>query len=471
MKKNKLFWILTVVCVLNFAAHLYFYPSLPDIVPTHWGASGQVNGWGPKSTVLILAALPFAMLILFEVIRKIDPKHQNFEKFGKVWNLCVVLFTVMMAAFSWLSELAVFGKLPDSSNLVSILVCGGIGVLFIILGNFMPQIKQNYTFGCRTPWALNDEHNWQRTQRMGGYTFVVMGIVLLVLAFLGGLLGDIATLIVLLVAVFGFFFATVSSRMVGLIGSSNNPVSGMAIATLLVSTLLLKNTGNDGAMGMVTAISIGGIICVVAAIAGDISQDLKTGFLVGATPKKQQIGEILGVICSAIAIGSIMYLLNSAWGYGSAELPAPQAMLMKMVVEGVMLGNLPWNLVLIGVFLSLAMWILGIPVLAVAIGVYLPIHLSAPIMVGGLLRRYMESRNFADAAERTNCVQSGVLYSSGLIAGEGLIGILLAILAVMDLDLDMSKTINLGNVGGLVVFALLVATIYAACQKGRKSRP
>lgn len=133
----------------------------------------------------------------------------------------------------------------------------------------------------------------------------------------------------LLVAVFGFFFATVSSRMVGLIGSSNNPVSGMAIATLLVSALLLKNTGNDGAMGMVTAISIGGIICVVAAIAGDISQDLKTGFLVGATPKKQQIGEILGVICSAIAIGSIMYLLNSAWGYGSAELPAPQAMLMK----------------------------------------------------------------------------------------------------------------------------------------------
>ena len=128
MKKNKLFWILTVVCVLNFAAHLYFYPSLPDIVPTHWGANGQVNGWGPKSTVLILAALPFAMLILLEVIRKIDPKHQNFEKFGKVWNLFVVLFTVMMAAFSWLSDLAVFGKLPDSSNLVSILVCGGIGV-------------------------------------------------------------------------------------------------------------------------------------------------------------------------------------------------------------------------------------------------------------------------------------------------------------------------------------------------------
>ena len=143
------------------------------------------------------------MLILFEVLRKLDPQHQNFEKFGKVWNLCVVLFTVMIVAFSWLSDLAVFGKLPDSSNLVSILVCGGSGVLFIILGNFMPQIKQNNTFGCFTPWALNDEHNWQRTQRMGGYTFVVMGNVLLVLAFLGGLLGDIATLIVLLSAVLG----------------------------------------------------------------------------------------------------------------------------------------------------------------------------------------------------------------------------------------------------------------------------
>lgn len=319
-------------------------------------------------------------------------------------------------------------------------------------------------FGQNGASTLRTEQNLSMKTLIGGILFIIAALWALPMIPLNAFGA-------LLVAVFGFFFATVSSRMVGLIGSSNNPVSGMAIATLLVSTLLLKNTGNDGAMGMVTAISIGGIICVVAAIAGDISQDLKTGFLVGATPKKQQIGEILGVICSAIAIGSIMYLLNSAWGYGSAELPAPQAMLMKMVVEGVMLGNLPWNLVLIGVFLSLAMWILGIPVLAVAIGVYLPIHLSAPIMVGGLLRRYMESRNFADAAERTNCVQSGVLYSSGLIAGEGLIGILLAILAVMDLDLDMSKTINLGNVGGLVVFALLVATIYAACQKGRKSRP
>ncbi len=271
-----------------------------------------------------------------------------------------------------------------------------------------------------------------------------------------------------LVAIFGFFFATVSSRMVGLIGSSNNPVSGMAIATLLISTMLLKNTGTTGAPGMMTAISIGGIICVIAAIAGDISQDLKTGFLVGATPKKQQIGEVIGVVFSAIVIGGIMYLLNSAWGYGSQELPAPQAVLMKMVVEGVMLGNLPWNLVLIGVFLSVAMWILGIPVLAVAIGVYLPIHLSAPIMVGGVLRRFIETRKYADEEEKNNCMQSGVLYSSGLIAGEGLVGILLAVLAVLNINPDMSKSISLGNAGGIAFFAVLVVTIYLYCLKGRK---
>ena len=203
MKKNKLFWILTVGCVLNFAAHLYFYPSLPDIVPTHWGANGQVNGWGPKSTILILAALPFVMLVMLEVIRKIDPKHQNFERFGKVWNIFITLFVLFTCGMTWLTELTVFDVLPGSSNMISIVVCGGIGVMFVILGNFMPNIKQNYTFGCRTPWALNDEHNWQRTQRMGGITFIVMGIALIVVAFLGSLLGDTGALILLLGAVCG----------------------------------------------------------------------------------------------------------------------------------------------------------------------------------------------------------------------------------------------------------------------------
>ncbi len=270
----------------------------------------------------------------------------------------------------------------------------------------------------------------------------------------------------LIIIIFGFFFATVSSRMVGLIGSSNNPVSGMAIATLLIATLILKATGTDGSTGMIGAITIGSVICIIAAIAGDTSQDLKTGFLLGATPKKQQIGEIIGCVVSAIAIGGILYLLNSAWGYGSAELAAPQATLMKMVVEGVMGGNLPWALVFTGVFIAIVIEILGIPVLPFAIGLYLPIHLSTPIMAGGLIRWFLEKRKYKDEKAKTDCVQSGVLYTSGLIAGEGIVGIILAVLAVIPFKggsvgeaIDISSKISLGNIGGLVFFALLLLSI------------
>ena len=278
----------------------------------------------------------------------------------------------------------------------------------------------------------------------------------------------------LIVILFGFFFATVSSRMVGLIGSSNNPVSGMAIATLLIATLLLKVTGNADINGMIAAIVIGGIICIIAAIAGDTSQDLKTGFLVGSTPWKQQIGEIVGVVVSSVAIGAILYLLSKAWGgYGTADLPAPQAVLMKMIVEGVMGGNLPWNLVLTGVFIAIVVEVLGIPVLPFAIGLYLPIYLSVPMMLGGAVRWIMEKRKYASDKEKNEVVQSGVLYCSGLIAGEGLVGILLAVLAVIPAGLgaegqelyvsdkiDLSGILNIGSIGGLIVFALILVSIY-----------
>ena len=143
-----------------------------------------------------------------------------------------------------------------------------------------------------------------------------------------------------------------------------------------------------GHTGMLGAIAIGSIICMVASIAGDTSQDLKTGYLLGATPRKQQYGEIIGVVAASLAIGGVLYLLNAAWGYGSQELPAPQAMLMKMVVEGVMEATLPWTLVLIGVGLAIVAEIVRIPVLPFAVGLYLPIHLSTGIMAGGLVRLF-----------------------------------------------------------------------------------
>ena len=262
-----------------------------------------------------------------------------------------------------------------------------------------------------------------------------------------------------IIVIFGFFFATVSSRMVGLIGSSNNPVSGMAIATLLIATIAIKASGDSGITGMTGAIAIGSVICIVAAIAGDTSQDLKTGFLLGATPKKQQIGELVGVVASGLAIGGVLYLLNTAYGYGGAEVPAPQATLMKMIVEGIMGGNLPWNLVFIGVFLAIGLEILRIPVMPFAIGLYLPIYLHATIMIGGVVRLLMDSRKNVDEKTKERQSTDGTLYCAGMIAGEGLVGIALAILTVFGVSLDLSGKVNLGNLGGVVLMVLMILSL------------
>ncbi|MBQ7780704.1 MAG: oligopeptide transporter, OPT family [Lachnospiraceae bacterium] len=267
-----------------------------------------------------------------------------------------------------------------------------------------------------------------------------------------------------IIVIFGFFFATVSSRMVGLVGSSNNPVSGMAIATLLIATVILKMTGDSGVHGMQGAIAIGSIICIVAAISGDTSQDLKTGYLLGSTPRKQQIGEVIGVVASALAIGATLYLLDQAWGFGSQELGAPQATLMKMIIEGVMDSNLPWGLVFIGVCLAVVVEILGIPVLPFAIGVYLPVQLNACIMVGGLVRLAFDKMKRKEE-EKKEIISDGILFCSGMIAGEGLVGILLALLAVVGVDkaIDLSKYLNLppvvSSIGSLVVFGLVILSL------------
>jgi len=218
-----------------------------------------------------------------------------------------------------------------------------------------------------------------------------------------------------------------------------------------------------GAHGMQAAIAIGSIICIVAAISGDTSQDLKTGYILGATPKKQQIGEVIGVVASALAIGFTLNLLNSAWGFGSEELAAPQATLMKMVIEGIMDGNLPWGLILIGVFIAIVVEVIGIPVLPFAIGVYLPVQLNACIMVGGLIRLAFDRMKNKEKQERIT--NDGVLFCSGMIAGEGLVGILLAVLTVFGVSdaLDLSGVLNLpawaSSVGALVVFALVILSL------------
>lgn len=273
----------------------------------------------------------------------------------------------------------------------------------------------------------------------------------------------------LIIVVFGFFFATVSSRMVGLIGSSNNPVSGMTIATLLFATVILKATGTTGLTGMVGAISIGGIICIVAAIAGDASQDLKTGFIVGATPSKQQVGEIIGVVASSAAIGFVLYLLNEAWGYGTEKIPAAQATMMKMLVEGIMNEELPWAMILIGVFVAIVVEILKMPVMPFAVGMYLPFSLSAGIMAGGIVRIFVEKRKGTEEQKKAR-TDRGLLFTSGMIAGEGIIGILLAVFAVVKIDSKIILPFHLPQVGSLVLYIALLVLLYVVCMKADKEK-
>jgi putative OPT family oligopeptide transporter len=263
-----------------------------------------------------------------------------------------------------------------------------------------------------------------------------------------------------LVVIFSFFFVTVSSRIVGLVGSSSNPASGMTIATLLATSLIFLKLGWTGQTGMVAALSVGAVVCVAICIAGDTSQDLKTGYLVGATPMKQQIGEFLGVMTAASVVGWTVLILHRGYGIGSAELPAPQATLMSMVVKGVMTGAVPWAFVFIGMVTALVVELMKISSLPFAVGLYLPIELSTPIIIGGVLRGIVQ-RKTADN-EALEYQEKGVLYSSGMIAGDALVGILLAVFAWQGINLQFAKGWMgaFSRWGTLLIFALLTASLW-----------
>ena len=384
---------------------------------------------------------------------------------------------------SWLVliPILVFSGGSDASPVVAAFAEGGAGAVWssyiryigagalaaggiISLCKSFPTIVKTFAGAMKSMKGAGASSNERTAQDINIKIVVVAIIVLTLLIWLIPAI-PVNLLGAAIIVVFGFFFATVSSRMVGLVGSSNNPVSGMSIATLLIATLVLKITGMSGPTGMASAIAIGSIICIVSAIAGDTSQDLKTGYILGATPKKQQMGELIGVTASALAIGGTLYLLDKAWGFGSDELGAPQATLMKMIVEGVMGGDLPWTLVFIGVFIAVAVEVVGIPVLPFAIGVYLPVHLNACIMVGGIIRLAMDKIKGKKAEHKEEIVNDGILFCSGMIAGEGLVGIILALLAVFGLDqaLNLSERFGIpqtvSDLGGLLLFALIILTV------------
>jgi putative OPT family oligopeptide transporter len=261
---------------------------------------------------------------------------------------------------------------------------------------------------------------------------VVAGLIVAVLLLLilsPGVLGFLDDYLVkavaaLLIAVFAFFFVTVSSRIVGLVGVTSNPTSGMTIAALLGTSFTFYLMGWTDLAGKATALMVGTSVCIAASIAGDTSQDLKTGFLLGATPRRQQLGEILGVMTSTFFVCWTVSVLDASLGLGSKELPAPQATLMKLVISGVIEQNLPWTLILIGVGITaVAAWF-RLPLLAFAVGVYLPLSTMAPVFIGGMLR-YLLTRKRDEATSRSRR-ENGVLFASGLVGGEGLMGVLVA---------------------------------------------
>ena len=321
-----------------------------------------------------------------------------------------------------------------------------------------PTIIKAFTGSIKGVSKSNKGKTNERTNTDLDIRFVLISIAVLIL--LIWLIPSIPVTIVgaVLIVIFGFFFSAVSSRMVGLVGSSNNPVSGMTIATVLIATFCLKLTGDVGAHGMQGAIAIGSIICIAACMAGDTSQDLKTGYILGATPKKQQIGEIMGTVAAALAIGSVMILLDSAFGFGTDKLAAPQATMMKMIIEGVMSGNLPWGLIFIGVFIAVVIELLGVPALPVAIGLYLPLELSAPIMFGGFIKFIVEKIGGKQKDESSK----GILFCSGLIAGEGILGVVLAILTVTGVTdkINISSIVPTGNITSLIVLIGIGALVF-----------
>lgn len=315
-----------------------------------------------------------------------------------------------------------------------------------------------------------------RTDDDVSFPFLLSGValVILVIALVPNIIGTVDSgpmrlIAAVCIAVFAFFFVVVSSRIVGFVGVSSNPTSGMTIVTLIGTSLLFYAMGWRDMTGQVTVLTIGTVVCVAASIAGDTSQDLKTGFLLGATPKYQQRGELLGVLTSAIFVAGAVIVLHAQYGVGSAELPAPQATLMKTVIEGILSADIPWTLVVVGGMMALIVELFGVSALPFAVGLYLPLSTLTPIFAGGILRRLIERRYGRDEHELHEARERGILYSSGLIAGEGLTAVGVAAFAFfLNRKPEGIGHEWMGGMGGYISLAIFVGLGFLLFRSAKK---
>ncbi len=322
----------------------------------------------------------------------------------------------------------------------------------------------------------NAQEQRKRTQTDLPITVLGIGILIIITIIILSpqIIGiDTGVIIRLIAAVcivfFSFCFVTVSSRIVGLVGVTSNPTSGMTIVTLLGTSLLFYAMGWTDVLGQVTVLTIGTVVCVGASIAGDISQDLKAGYIIGATPKRQQTAELIGVLTSAFAIAAAVWLLGESFTFGSEALPAPQATLMKTVIEGVLGGNLPWGLVFIGGAFAIVAELLGVPSLPFAVGIYLPLSTMTPIFAGGVVRKFTEKRSGKNEELKTKRKEKGILLGSGFIAGEGIAMVLVAVYAYI--TKTKPKGIGIvwpGNLGEFIALAAFLALVAYLIRKSLK---
>ncbi|HET6146426.1 MAG TPA: OPT/YSL family transporter [Polyangia bacterium] len=367
---------------------------------------------------------------------------------------------------------------------------------FITLVKTLPTIVSSFRESLASLRAGSGAAQARRTDRDLPISAVLIGcaglvVIMAVLPFVPGHGVGSKLLLGVLVIVFGFFFVTVASRIVGLIGTSSNPISGMTIATLMGTCLIFVGFGWTGDAYQPMALCVGSIVCIAAANAGATSQDLKTGFLVGATPRAQQIGLLIGVVTATVVVGMTIRLLDQPPLHliGSDKYPAPQATLMATLIQGLLAFNLDWQFVLVGVTLAVTMELCGVKSLSFAVGAYLPLSTTAPVFAGGVVKaaidrgaRRRSPRGGGDAASETSEESElgpGNLFATGLVAGGAVAGVVVALLTVKDsiahaidkMSLEHSLQGKLGPGGyqllGLACFTVMALTLFNVARRKR----
>lgn len=348
---------------------------------------------------------------------------------------------------------------------------------FISLAKSAPAIISSFKEAMKGLKAEKTAHKVERQHIDTPLTFVGAGAIAVFLIVwllpLSTGIPKVGFIVSFLVIFFSFFFGVVSARMTGIMGASNNPVSGMTIASLLVIASVIKATGVNPELGKIMAIIAAGVVCVSISTSGGVAQSLKHTYLIGGTPKKIEWSMFAGLVVAAFAAGGVVLMLHKAFGLGSVDVPAPQAGLMRMLSEGVMTGEIPWTLVIIGVVIGIVINFLGLSILPIALGLYLPIQLSAAILTGALVREVVEMKFKKNKTEQKGRIEKGILLSSGLVAGDALIGILLAVFITLGKDLSAFGAkfgaITTNSTVGFVIFAALAVWIYAQVVSGKAS--